>query len=82
MLMALEKCRASFETAASRPLRMTLFFNATTYRHAEERPGEAGARLEARTMPMQRILAQPHGETHRGLSASPFRPAGLRRSSR
>src|SRR5687768_9160537 len=29
------------------------------YPHAEERPGDAEARLEARTAPMQRILAQP-----------------------
>ena len=29
------------------------------YPHAEERPGDSGARLEARTAPMQRLLAQP-----------------------
>ena len=37
-------------------LRMTILSIATKgLRHGEERPGEAGARLEPRTAPMQRI---------------------------
>jgi hypothetical protein len=44
-----------------------------TYRHAEERPGAAEARLEARTALMQRILAQPRSAFRR----LPWRLVGI-----
>ena len=58
--VGLEECRASFEASLREAPQDEAFFlmPSTIYPHAEERRGAAGARLEARSAPIQRILTQ------------------------
>jgi hypothetical protein len=64
--VGLEEYGASFEASLREAPQVEAFFliPSTTYPLAEEQPGTAGARLEARAHRMQRILAQPRTLLH------------------